>query len=64
MPWAAKMTSEHWLKEIKAGRTDYEALFEEAKKAHRNFSSDAAEIGKNVHAYAEAILKGLACTSL
>lgn len=57
MPWAAKMASEHWLAAIKAGGTDYAAIHEAAKGAHRKKSGAAAEIGNNVHDYAECFFK-------
>lgn len=57
IPWAAKMTSEHWLREVKKGRTDYDVLFKEAKGAHTRKAKEAADAGTNVHAYAEAWFK-------
>ena len=57
IPWAAGMASSHWLAEIKAGRTDYDVLHKEAKSAHRKKAQDAADIGHNVHDYAEKYFK-------
>lgn len=59
VPWAAGMASDHWLEAAKAGRTDFTAIHKEAKSAHRKKSQAAADIGSNVHAYAEAIFKKL-----
>lgn len=57
VPWAAGCASDHWLQEIKSGNTDYQAIYKAAKSAHRKKAGDAAEIGKNVHEYAEAHFK-------
>lgn len=57
IPWAAGCASDHWLKEIKAGNTDYTAIHKAAKSAHRNKANAAADIGKNVHEYAECFFK-------
>ena len=61
--WAANMASDYW----RAKALEFDGLFSdnvreliwaEAKKAHRTFSTDAANIGTEVHKYAEASLKG------
>ena len=57
IPWAAGMASNHWLEAIKSGRTDLDVIFKEAKSAHRKKASDAADIGHNVHEYAEMFFK-------
>ncbi len=57
IPWAAGMASSHWQDAIKAGRSDYDAIFKEAKSAHRKKAQDAADIGHNVHEYAEMFFK-------
>lgn len=59
VPWAAGMASDHWLEAVKSNRTDYDAIYKEAKAAHRKKSKEAANIGSNVHAYAEAYFKKL-----
>lgn len=59
MPWAVKMTRDYWLNAINAGRTDFAKIHKESWNAHRNVSKGAADIGHNVHAYAEAHFKGL-----
>jgi hypothetical protein len=59
MPWAVKMTRDYWLQALKSGRTDHAAIHKESWNAHRNFSKAAADIGSNVHEYAECALKGL-----
>lgn len=57
--WAVKVTRDYWLKEVSAGRTDFAKIHKESWNANKNISKDAADIGKNVHAYAEAHFKGL-----
>lgn len=58
IPWAAGCASDHWLKEaVKRGRTDYEIIYKEAKSAHRKKAKDAADIGTNIHDYAECFFK-------
>lgn len=57
VPWAAKMTADHFIKCIKEGRKDFDVIHKESKGAHRKAASDAADIGKNVHAYAECYFK-------
>jgi hypothetical protein len=59
VPWAVKMTSEHWLGAVKAGRTDFDILDKESRGIHRKKASDAASIGTNVHHYAECFFKKL-----
>jgi hypothetical protein len=59
MPWAVKMTRDYWLEALKSGRTDHDKIHKESWNAHKKFSKAAADIGSNVHAYAEAALKGL-----
>lgn len=57
IPWAAGMASDYWLSQIKAGNTKYADIHKSAKSAHRTFSQVAADIGKNVHDYAECFFK-------
>lgn len=57
IPWAAGMASDHWLQAVTAGRADYDVIHKESKAAHRKKSKDAANIGHNVHAYAECFFK-------
>lgn len=57
MPWAVKMTRDYWLEALKKGRTDHDKIHKESWNAHKNFTKNAAEIGSNVHAYAESFLK-------
>lgn len=59
IPWAAGCASDHWLKEIKAGNKNYAAIHKAAKSSHRDKASVAAEIGHNVHYYAECFFKRL-----
>jgi hypothetical protein len=64
VPWAARVASEHWLEAIKAGRTDLEAIHEESKKEHNAQKQAAADIGTNVHLYAECYFKKLPLPAL
>lgn len=57
VPWAAGMASSYWLDAMKTGRKDYEAIHKESKGAHRRKAKDAADIGQNVHHYAEMFFK-------
>jgi hypothetical protein len=59
MPWAVKMTRDYWLQALQSGRTDHDKIHKESWNAHKNFSKAAADIGSNVHEYAECALKGL-----
>lgn len=55
--WAANMASEHWLAEMKSEKKDLDAIHKAAKVAHRKKAQAAADIGHNVHAYAECFFK-------
>lgn len=57
VPWAVKMTADHWLDAATKGRTDYDAIYKESKSIHYKKTSAAAAIGTNVHNYAEAFFK-------
>lgn len=59
LPWAVGMTRDYWLQSIKSGRTDYDKIHKESWNAHTRFTKAAANIGSNVHAYAECAIKGL-----
>lgn len=59
VPWAAKVTGDYFYNAVNSGRTDYAAILKEAKAAHRNIAKDAADIGQNVHLYAECTFKKL-----
>lgn len=56
--WAANQAADHILKNWVDG-CDLEKLCKEAKGAHRRLSKDAADVGSEVHAYAEAMLTGV-----
>jgi hypothetical protein len=56
--WAANLASDHFLKELKSGRNDFDALHEEAKYAHRAKKEAAGGSGSNIHDYAECWFKG------
>lgn len=64
IPWAAGMASDHFLYAVKSGRSDYAMIHKESKNAHRKKASDAADIGKNVHSYAECYFKKLPVPAL
>jgi CRISPR/Cas system-associated exonuclease Cas4 (RecB family) len=64
VPWAAGMASDHFLEAIKSGRTDYSVIHKESKSAHRKKSKEAANIGQNVHNYAECVFKNLPAPEL
>lgn len=57
IPWAVKMTRNYWLDAVKSGRTDFDKIHKESWNAHTRASKAAADIGTNVHSYAECYLK-------
>lgn len=57
IPWAAGMASNYWLKAVQSGRRDYDLIHKESKGAHRREAQVAADIGHNVHDYAECWFK-------
>lgn len=57
IPWAVKLASDHWLKSVEEGRTDFKDIYKESKNAHKKTLKDAANIGHNVHDYAEKYFK-------
>lgn len=59
MPWAIGVTRDYWLQEVDKGRTDFKAIHKESWSANKKISKGAADIGKNVHLYAEHFFKGL-----
>lgn len=59
VPWAANCASDHWLQEMVSGNRDFKTVHKAAKGAHRKKASDAANIGQNVHHYAECFFKGI-----
>jgi hypothetical protein len=59
MPWAIGVTRDYWLQEVSKGRNDFKAIHKESWTASKKISKDAADIGSNVHAYAEAVFKNL-----
>lgn len=59
LPWAVKITRDYWLEALESGRTDFKAIHKESWNAHRNISKSAADIGSNVHEYAECYFKKL-----
>lgn len=57
MPWAIGVTRDYWLEACKSGRTDFQVIHKESWNANKKISKTAADIGKNVHAYADAHFK-------
>ncbi len=57
LPWASKMASQYFLDAVKQGRTDYDAIAKESSGAYRREAKAAADIGHNVHSYAECYFK-------
>ena len=57
MPWAIGVTRDYWLAQVNAGRTDYAKIHKESWNANKKISKDAADIGKQVHLYAEMFFK-------
>jgi hypothetical protein len=55
--WYIKVTRDYWLEQLKAGRTDYHVIHRESWSANKKLSKAAADIGTNVHEYAECYLK-------
>jgi hypothetical protein len=59
VPWAIGVTRDYWRDEIAKGRSDYAAIHKESWNASKRVSKAAADIGTNVHNYAEATFKNL-----
>ncbi len=59
MPWAIGVTRDYWLEAVNSGRTDFAKIHKESWNASKKISKDAANIGKNVHLYAECHFKSL-----
>lgn len=57
MPWAIGVTRDYWLEAVNAGRTDFAKIHKESWSASKKIAKDAANIGHNVHEYAEAFFK-------
>lgn len=67
IPWAAGMASGYWVDKLRARReqdgviplldSELDSLHKEAKGHHQRFTREAADIGKQVHAYAELCLR-------
>ena len=57
IPWAIGVTRDYWRDQIKSGRTDFDKIHKESWNASKKIAKDAADIGTNVHAYAEAFFK-------
>lgn len=59
MPWAIGITRDYWLQEINKGRTDFAKIHKESWNASKKITKDAANVGHNVHGYAECFFKKL-----
>jgi hypothetical protein len=57
MPWAIGVTRDFWLEQVEAGRTDWPKIHKESWSASKKLSKAAANIGQNVHLYAECFFK-------
>jgi CRISPR/Cas system-associated exonuclease Cas4 (RecB family) len=57
MPWAIGVTRDYWLEAVNAGRTDFKQIHKESWSANKKISKTAADIGKQVHLYAECYFK-------
>lgn len=57
MPWAIGVTRDYWLQAVQSGRTDFDKIHKESWNASKKITKDAADIGKNVHLYAECFFK-------
>lgn len=57
--WYIKVTRDYWLEAVKAGRTDFQAIHKESWTANKKISQSAADIGTQVHLYAECFFKKL-----
>lgn len=55
--WYIKVTRDYWLEAVNAGRTDFKAIHKESWTANKKISQSAADIGKQVHLYAECFFK-------
>lgn len=62
--WYIKVTRDYWLEAVKSGRTDFQAIHKESWKANQKISQSAADIGKQVHLYAECFFKKKALPTL
>lgn len=57
IPWAIGATRDYWIRELESGRTDWAKIHKESWNASKKISKDAANVGKNVHEYAEKWFK-------
>lgn len=62
--WYKKIVRDYWLEAVQSGRTDWAKIHKESWTADKKLSKAAADIGQNVHAYAEAVLKELPLPTL
>lgn len=62
VPWAVKCTTDYILSKLVAGKPldeiEIKQLCDEAKKAHRNKTEEAADIGTYVHQWVEDFING------
>jgi hypothetical protein len=57
--WIKNQVRDHWLTAVTSGRTDFQKIHKESWGAGDKTSKAAADIGKNVHYYAECFFKNL-----
>ena len=57
--WNMKVMRDYWLTAVSSGRTDFKDIHRESWTASKKISKAAADIGTNVHKYAEHFFKGL-----
>lgn len=62
--WEKKIMRNFWLEAVTAGRKDFAVIHKESWTAARKLSGAAKDIGTNVHAFAEAVLKNLPLPAL
>lgn len=62
--WSLAIMRDFWLEALIAGRTDFQKIHKDSWTASKKISKAAANIGQNVHDYAECVLKNLAIPKL
>lgn len=62
--WSADMAAEHFLKAVKSGRADFDAIHADARVAHAKKRDASGDSGTNIHDYAECHFKGLTLPEL
>src|ERR1017187_9927579 len=62
--WLKNQVRDYWREAIKSGRTDLDQIHKDSWSANEKTLKEAADIGTNVHAYAECHFKKLALPEL